>query len=289
MFDMTKKTAVLHFLKRYLLITSGCAIFALGIALFLDPNKVASGGVSGLAIILNYATQKVEWLNTGIWIVFLNIPLFILGFIFFGRKFILSTIYSTVVSSLFIELFGFIFKKFLPLTDDIVIAGVVGGALMGLGMDIVVKILRKKFRFIKTGIISLIVDLVIIGISTIVFREFSLAFYTVISLIITTVSLDWVLYGGDSAKLMYIITDSEHAEKISEKILKELDISATYINGEGAYTGEGKRIIMCAIKKYLYPKLKDYVHEIDPGAFTIVTSAKEIYGEGYKNHKDGDL
>ena len=139
------------------------------------------------------------------------------------------------------------------------------------------------------GIISLIVDLVIIGISTIVFREFSLAFYTVISLIITTVSLDWVLYGGDSAKLMYIITDSEHAEKISEKILKELDISATYINGEGAYTGEGKRIIMCAIKKYLYPKLKDYVHEIDPGAFTIVTSAKEIYGEGYKNHKDGDL
>lgn len=302
MFDMTKKTAVLHFLKRYLLITSGCAIFALGIALFLDPNKVASGGVSGLAIILNYATQKVEWLNTGVWIVFLNIPLFILGFIFFGRKFILSTIYSTVVSSLFIELFSFIFKKFLPLTDDIVIAGVVGGALMGLGMgiifrlgsttggtDIVVKILRKKFRFIKMGIISLIVDLVIIGISTIVFREFSLAFYTVISLIITTVSLDWVLYGGDSAKLMYIITDSEHAEKISEKILKELDISATYINGEGAYTGEGKRIIMCAIKKYLYPKLKDYVHEIDPGAFTIVTSAKEIYGEGYKNHKDGDL
>ena len=71
--------------------------------------------------------------------------------------------------------------------------------------------------------------------------------------------------------------------------MKELDISATYINGEGAYTGEGKRIIMCAIKKYLYPKLKDYVHEIDPGAFTIVTSAKEIYGEGYKNHKDGDL
>ncbi len=137
---MTKKTAVLHFLKRYLLITSGCAIFALGIALFLDPNKVASGGVSGLAIILNYATQKVEWLNTGVWIVFLNIPLFILGFIFFGRKFILSTIYSTVVSSLFIELFGFIFKKFLPLTDDIVIAGVVGGALMGLGMGIIFRL-----------------------------------------------------------------------------------------------------------------------------------------------------
>lgn len=299
---MTKKTLALHFLKKYLLITGGCIIFALGIALFLDPNKIASGGVSGLAIVLNYATHKVEWLNTGVWIIILNIPLFILGAVFFGRNFIVSTMYTTIVSSLFIELFAFVLKKFLPLTDDIVIAGVVGGGLMGLGLgiifrlgsttggtDIIVKILRKKFRFIKTGVISLTVDLVIIAISTIVFKEFKLAFYTVVSLIITTVSLDWVLYGGDSAKLMYIITDSEHAEKISEKILKELDISATFINGEGAYTGDEKRIIMCAIKKYLYPKLKDYVHEIDPRAFTIVTSAKEIYGEGYKDHKDGDL
>lgn len=299
---MTKKTIALQFLKKYLLITVGCVIYALGIALFLDPNKVASGGVSGLAIILNYASKKVEWLNTGVWIIILNVPLFILGAIFFGRNFILSTVYSTVISSVFIELIGFIFKKYLPFTDDIVIAGVCGGALMGLGLgiifrlgsttggtDIIVKILRKKFRFIKTGVISLIIDLVIIGISTIVFKNFSLAFYTVISLIITTVSLDWVLYGGDSAKLMYIITDREHADLIREKILKELDIGATYINGEGAYTGGEKSIIMCAIKKYLYPKLKDYVHEIDPRAFTIVTSAKEIYGEGYKDHKDGDL
>lgn len=299
---MIKKTVAISLLKKYLFITVGCISYALGIALFLDPNKIASGGVSGLSIVLNYATQKVDWLNTGVWIIIINIPLFILGACFFGRNFIISTIYSTVVSSLFIELFGYALKDFLPLTDDIVIAGVVGGALTGLGMgiiyklgsttggtDIVVKILRKKFRFIKTGVISLSVDLVIIGISTIVFKQFSLAFYTVISLIITTVVLDFVLYGGDSAKLMYIITDAEHADKISEKILKELDISATYINGEGVYTGDTKRIIMCAIKKYLYPKLRDYVHEIDPRAFTIVTSAKEIYGEGYKDHKDGDL
>lgn len=296
---MTKKTVALKILKQYLLITLGCIIFSVGVALFLDANKIASGGVSGLAIILSHKTPLKM---TGVWIIILNVPLFILGAVSFGRNFIISTLYSTVVSSLLIELLNFLLKSYLPLTDDIIIAGVIGGGLMGLGLgivfrmgsttggtDILVRFLRKKFRYIKTGVISLIIDLIIIGISLIFFEDFTLTFYTVLSLIVTTIALDWVLYGGDSAKLMYIITDNEHAEKIAEKILKELDISATFINGEGAYTGDNKRIIMCAIKKYLYPKLKDYVHEIDPRAFTIVTSAKEIYGEGYKDHKDGDL
>ena len=184
-----------------------------------------------------------------------------------------------------------------------VISGVIGGGLMGLGIgivfkmgsttggtDILVKFLRKKFRYIKTGVISLIIDLIIIGISYIAFdHDLNLTFYTALSLIITTLALDWVLYGTESAKLMYIITDGEHAQKICEKILGELDISATCLDGEGAYTGNEKRIIMCAIKKMQYPKLCDFIHEIDPRAFTIVTSAKEIYGEGYKEHKDGEL
>lgn len=296
---MTKKSIALKILKQYFIITIGCIIFSLGVALFLDANKIASGGVSGLAIILSHITPLKM---TGIWIIILNVPLFILGAVSFGRYFIISTLYSTVVSSLLIELLNFLLKAYLPLTNDIIIAGVIGGGLMGLGLgivfkmgsttggtDILVKFLRKKFRYIKTGIISLIIDLIIIGISLIVFKEPKLTFYTVISLIVTTVALDWVLYGTESAKLVYVITDGEHASLISEKILKELDISATFIDGEGAYTGNEKRIIMCAIKKVQYPKLCDYIHEIDPRAFTIVTSAKEIYGEGYKDHKDHEL
>ena len=295
---MTKKTVALKILKQYLIISAGCVLFSLGIALFLDANKIAAGGVSGLAILLSHITP---FDMTGVWIIILNVPLFILGALSFGKAFVLSSLYATTVSSLLIELFNFLLKNYLPLTEDIIIAGAVGGVLVGVGMglvfrmgsttggtDILVKFLRKKFRYLKTGVISLIIDTVIIGISAIFFKNFTLTFYTVLSLIITIVVMDWVIYGNESAKLLYVITDAEHASLLCEKILS-LDISATCLDGEGAYTGDTKRIIMCAIKKMQYPKLCDYIHEIDPRAFTIVTSAKEIYGEGYKDHKDREL
>ncbi len=98
-----------------------------------------------------------------------------------------------------------------------------------------------------------------------------------------------MLYGGNTAKLAYIITTHDKAPEITSKILAELDIGATFIDGEGAYTGNEKRIILCAVKNYLFPKLKDIVKAHDPNAFVIVTSAKEIYGEGYLGHFDDEL
>ena len=294
---MNKKTIALKILKQYAIITVGCIVFALGIALFLDAGTLATGGVSGIAIILSHITP---FDRTGIWIVILNVPLIILGAVSFGRYFVLSTLYSTVVSSLLVELFHFLFSAYLPITEDIVVSGVIGGGLAGLGIgtvfrmgsttggtDILVKVLRKKFRYIKTGIISLAIDIVIVGISFIAFgRQIDLTFYTALSILIMSLSINWAIYGTEPAKLMYIITDEEHAPKICEKILKELDVGATCIDGEGAYTGNARRIILCAIKKIQYPKLCDFIHEIDPRAFTIVSSAKEIYGEGYKDNKD---
>lgn len=306
------KTKVFQFLKRYSVITLGCIIYSLGVALFLDTNNIASGGVTGIAIILNYVIENVSGenapeiihtlFNTGSLIIIINIPLFILGAVYFGKKFILSTMYSTIVSSLLIELWNFTIVERISVTNDLILASVFGGALFGLGLglifrmgsttggtDIIVKILRKKFRYIRTGIISMSIDMVIIAVSAIIFRNIDLTFYTIISIVVMTTAFDWVLYGGNSAKLVYIITTEEKAAAMSEKILKELDIGATYVDGEGAYTGKDKRIILCAIKNFLYPKLRDVVHETDPNAFTIVTSAKEIYGEGYKDPHDEDL
>ena len=297
MIEMDKKTIALKILKQYAIITVGCILFALGIALFLDANKVASGGVSGIAIILSHITP---FDRTGVWIIILNVPLLILGAVSFGRNFTISTVYSTVLSSLFVELFNLIFGSYLPFTNETVVAGVIGGVLSGIGIgivfrmgsttggtDILVKVLRKKFRYIKTGIISLIIDIVIISVSFIAFdHNLDLTFYTAISLVVMSLSINLAIYGLEPAKLVYIITDSEHGSQICEKILKELEVGATYIDGIGAYTGNERRIILCAIKKMQYPKLCDYIHEIDPRAFTIVTSAKEIYGEGYKDHKD---
>ena len=297
---MDRKTLAIKILKQYLIITVGAILFAFGIAFFLDANKLASGGVTGISIILSHIIPLK--IGTGIWILILNVPLIILGAVSFGRYFVISTLYSTVVSSLLIELFSFLIP-YLPfdLPNDIIIAGVCGGGLAGVGMgliykmgsttggtDILVKVLRKKFRYIKIGIISLTIDIIIITISFIIFKDFPLLFYTAIGLVVMSFAMDRVIYGTESAKLVYIITDGEHYTALCDKITKDLDVGATIIDGKGAYTGNERCIIMCAIKKTQYPKLFDCIHEIDPRAFTIVSSAKEIYGEGYKDRPDGD-
>ncbi len=298
---MKNKTAFKNFLKKYGVITLGCIIYSLGVTLFLNANNLASGGVTGIAIILDYVIN-VKFLSTGVLIIIINVPLFILGAIFFGKNFTLSTLFSTLLSSGLIEVWEIAFGKYLPITQNVLISAVIGGTLFGLGLglifrmgsttggtDIPVKILRKKFRFIKTGVISMAIDVCIIAVSALIFKDFELACYTVISIVVFTLTFDWVLYGGNSAKLVYIISTDEKAALISDRILKELDIGATYVDGEGAYTGNDKRIIMCAVKNFLYPKLRDIVKDADPEAFMIVSSAKEIYGEGYKNHNDDDL
>ncbi len=232
---MKNKAEILKFIKRYAAIIFGCVVFALGVTLFLDANNIASGGVTGIAIILNFVTKDVPWLNTGIWIIIINVPLFILGWIFFGHRFILSTVFSTVLSSLLVWVFEIAFKSFLPITENVLISSVLGGALFGGGLglifrmgsttggtDIVVKILRKKFRHIRTGIISMIIDMIIVGFSAIVYRDFELVCYTVVSIVVVTIAFDWVRYGGNTAKLVHIITTEDISSHMLERIIKEL-------------------------------------------------------------------
>lgn len=299
-----KKKALFYF-KRYLIILLGCIIYSVGVSFFLDANNIASGGVTGIAIIISYlleSTPAASILTTGVLIIIINVPLFILGFIFFGKGFTISTLFATVLSSVLIEVWNLTLKKFIPVTNDILISSLVGGALFGIGLglifrmgsttggtDIVVKLLRKKFRYVNTGVISMIIDIVIVCSSFAAYRDFDLLCYTVISIVILTIAFDTVLYGGNSAKLVYIISVEDKAGLICDRIIKELDISATVTDGKGAYTGDNKRMILCAIKSFLYPKLRDVVKDCDPAAFMIVTSAKEIYGEGYKNHTDEEL
>lgn len=299
---MKNKASWFKILKTYSVITFGCVVYSIGVGIFLDPNNIASGGVTGIAIILSYLIGESAWLNTGMLIILINIPLLILGASFFGWKFTVSTIFSTVVSSLMIDMWKLILGDLLPVTNDLLISALIGGSFFGLGIgiifrmgsstggtDVIVKILRKKFRHIKTGVISMSIDMCIIGVSALIFKDFELTCYTAISIVMFTLMFDWVLYGGNSAKLVHIITDEDKAEEMCAKILKELDVGATIVGGEGAYTKEPKKIIFCAIKNFLYPKLRDVVREVDPHAFTIVSSVKEIYGEGYKNHTDDEL
>lgn len=236
----------------------------------------------------------------------------ILGLVFFGWKFLLSTGYATVVSALFMSAWelalGAKGLNVLPFTTGMdpatqyVIGAVVGGVLFGVGMgfifrmgastagtDIIVKLLRKKYRHIPTGMISLFTDMAIVTCSLLIKPDIQTLFYTALSVVVFTLIFDWVLYGGSSAKLVYIITDKVKQESITERLLKEVDTGATLIDAKGAYTREDKVMLMCVVKSFMCPRLRDVIKEEDKNAFLIISSAKEIYGKGYMDQNAEEL
>ncbi len=271
----------------YAVITIASFVYAVGVTLFLDPNSLAPGGITGIAIILN----RLTGLETGTWMMLINIPILLLGVWKFGLRFILSTLYCTVMMSWFTNLL-------IPVgvaTTDPLLASLAGATLMAVSMgwvfkagattggtDIIIKVLRLKVPHLKTGMLFFLTDIVIVAASAFVFQDLDKALYAGITVIVTSLVLDLVLYGRDGAKLIYIISD--HSEKITKRLLEELDLGVTHVQGSGAYSGKEKNVIMCVAKKQIAPKAEEVVREEDPMAFMIVTSATEIYGEGYKSY-----
>lgn len=276
-----------HVLKQYLKMTVAALIYSAGVSLFLAPNALAPGGVTGIAVIL----YRVTGLETGTWILLINIPILIVGTWKFGWRFILSTIYCTILASTFtnvLSLYG-------AVTEDFFLAALAGGSLIALGlgltlksgsttggMDIVIKLLRIRMPHLRTGSLLLILDTVVVAAAGFILKDLERALYAGMSVFITSFVLDLVLYGKDEAKLIFIISDKAH--NITMRFLEELKIGVTYIQGAGAYSDRDKRIIMCVMRKQLSPKAESIVREEDSRAFMIVSSASEIYGEGYKSY-----
>lgn len=271
----------------YLIITFAAFVYAVAVSLFLDPNSLAPGGVTGISIILN----RVVDIDTGYLILLINIPILVLGIWKFGIKFILSTIYCIFMSSMFTNLLS----PYGALTEDPILASIAGASLMAFalgtvfkrggttgGTDIIVKILRLRYPYLKTGFFFLAIDMIIVIFSGIVFRNVDKALYAMLVVFMTSFILDLVLYGRDGAKLIFIISD--HADRITERLLDELEIGVTYVQGFGAYSGKEKNVIMCVIRKHLAHKAENIVKEEDSMAFMIVSSATEIYGVGYKSY-----
>ena len=266
----------------YVLMTLACFCYAVGISLFVEPNNIASGGVTGIAIILNKAIGG----STGIWFFVINIPILLIGMWKFGFKFLMSTVYCTTIISVFTDLLSHYGS---PLTNDVLVATIAGGMLTAIGMggvfkagattggmDIVVKLCKLKFPYMKTGSLFLIMDFLVVLASAFVFQDIDRAFYSAMEVFVTSTLLDLVLYGKDGAKLIYIISDK--SEKIAARLLDELNIGVTYMEGQGAYSGREKKVIMCVTKKQIAPRAEEIVKEEDPNTFMIVSSASEIYG-----------
>lgn len=282
-----EKKSKRRILLDYICITIASLIESASISLFLDPNNLAPGGVSGISIILH----KVTGIETGTFFLLINIPILAMGLWKFGLKFLLSTLYSILVISTFTN----IFAKIGPVTDDKLLAALAGSMMMAIaigwvfksgattgGTDVIIKLLRLKFPHLKTGVFFLIIDLSIVAISAFVFKDINAALYAGIAVGITSYGLDVVLYGRDGAKLIYIISD--HSDKITARLLREVDAGVTHIQGQGAYSGKDKNVIMCVVRIQQAVHAEEIVKEEDSDAFMIVTSATEIYGEGYKSY-----
>lgn len=271
---------------KFLGIVLGCFLYAAGVALFLDPNNLAPGGLIGISVILN----RLIHVDTGTLYFVLNIPIVLLGLWKFGVKFIASTFVAVALSSLFTN--GF--SRFPAVTTDPLLAAIAGSVLVGVGIgivfrcgattggtDIIVKVLRLKYKHLKTGLLFLMTDIIIVTASGFVFQDFNIVMYAFMSVIISGKVMDYVLYGTDEAKMMYIISD--HAEQIADRILEEMEVGVTYLSGQGAYTGQEKKVILCVVPVKRGPELEEIVKQEDKDAFLIISSASEIYGEGYKN------
>ena len=288
-----KAKKIAKFICRYIVITFAACIYAVGISMFLDPNNLAPGGLTGAAIILT----RIIPITLGTLIVIMNIPIMILGAWKFGARFTLSTLYTLVVSSAFMEIFE---RMGYVVTHDKILAALVGGTLMGAGMglclrmetstggiDIIIKVLRQKYRQVKSGEMYLIIDGLILAAAALYFKDIEVSMYAGVAIVISTYILDKVLYGSDEAKLVYIVSNKRKI--IATRMMVELNMGVTLVEGKGAYNMENTEVIMCVMHKQNLTKVRNLVSEVDPEAFMIVSSATEVFGEGFKGHTDVEM
>lgn len=273
-------------IKRYILITLVAVLYGAGTSLFLEPNDLVPGGLTGIAMILN----RFLPLGTGTIFMIMNIPIIAIAWYKFGWKFIVSTLYAIICVSAFTDIFaGMDAITNEPLLavfmGDILIAFAIGtvfkcGATTG-GADIIIKLLRLRYPHIKTGRLFMMFDISVVALSGILFHNIDAALYAFIGIFVMSAVMDMVLYGQDEAKMVFII--SEHSELLAEKLLVDVDAGVTFLTGRGAYSKKEKDVILCVVKKSIYPKVEEVIKDTDPQAFLIVTHANEIYGEGYKD------
>lgn len=279
------KRKISDIILKYFLIIIGSAIYAAGFVFFMYPNSIIVGGVSGIAMIINYLTD----LPVGIMTIVLNIPLFVIAWKYFGTGFIVSSLVGMTVSSVFVDLFTLLnFSA----TDDMLLACVIGGVVKGVGLgivyyasattggtDIIAKFIRLKFPYVNFGTMVLITDSVIVIAFAIIFNKFESALYAAIAMFVVSKAVDLVLYGIDNSNVCYII--SEKSEELIKRITNQLHRGVTILDGEGAYSHQSKQILLCVIKRTQIAEIRKMIKGIDENAFFIVTDAKNVFGKGF--------
>jgi uncharacterized membrane-anchored protein YitT (DUF2179 family) len=285
----------------YTMITLGAFILAAGFVLFIDPHKIAPGGVYGIGIITHYLTQGMfSWAPEGLPIgtvgLILNIPLTIIGIKILGPRFGVKTVIGFLLSSIFIDLLHILFG-YAPLVDDLLLSSVFGGVLIGFGLGLIFKskatsggsdiiaMIIAKYTRLPLGQLMIYVDSTIVLLALLAFKDWKIPMYSWIVIYITGKVIDMTIQGVSYDKTLFIV--SEKWEEIRNKIINDLERGGTLINVTGMYQGQEKKMIFTNVNRREVYMLKDYIKSIDPYAFITVIDANEILGEGFKSiHSD---
>ena len=266
----------------------GSAVFALGFSVFLEPNDINTGGISGLAQALAHILGVQ---NVGVLSVALNIPLFLVGGFRVGKRFFAGSLLGALASGFLIDVFSLISIG----PQDTLVSGIYGGLFCGLGIgivfaagtstggsDILVRLLKLRYRDVPIGQISMCFDAMVAVITGIVFRDLNKALYTGVTVFLCGKVMDAVVYRFDYSKVALIMT-REH-QKIAEAINNRLDRGATFLHGEGSYTHQEMMVVLTAVKRQQITELKELVMDIDPAAFVIVQEAHQVLGDGFSRY-----
>ena len=291
--EMAAKHGVKRFLYEIVVIALGCAMFAVGFDACVAPNHFSIGGMTGVAQIIN---ALIPALPVGALTIALNVPLFILGWIYLGKRALAKSLFAMVLSSLMLDGLAMVYT--FP-TMDPMLASVYGGVLLGASMgslmlvntttggtELGARLLKFPLPHLSIGKLCLCIDVIVVSVYAAVFHSILNAMYGIIALYISSIVMDYIIYGSRTAQVAYIVSD--RYEQITEKLLS-MDRGLTLLNGEGAYSKQQRKVLLCAMKRSQIVPVKLAVKEIDPDAFVIVCKANEVLGEGFGEYTKDDI
>jgi len=271
----------------------GSGIFSIGFNMFLGPNDLNAGGLSGLAQLL---VELLQFGSVGLFVVLINLPLFVLAGIKVGKQFFLGSLAGMLSLTATLELF-----TFLPAPQvDPLLAALYGGVMAGIGVgivfmagastggsDIIVRLLKLKMQHVNIGTITIGFDCVVAILTGLVFQDITRALYSGVTIFVTGKVVDAVVYSFDYSKAVMIM--SKEYETVAKTITRDLDRGATYLKGEGTYSGTEMKVVFTVVKKQQLAELKRLVHEVDPNAFVVVQEAHQVLGEGFARYSKDSL
>lgn len=275
----------------YIMLAIGTFILALGLYMFLEPNTIAPGGVTGLAIVI----KKITGIEISITNLVINVPLFITGLVVLGKQFGLKTAVGTLLLSFFLMVLS-IMGIDANVTDDLLLAALFGGICNGLGIGLVFRsggttggtdlagaILHKYFPGFSIAKLMMVLDLCVITTAGIVSKNVETSLYSMISLYVIVKVADFIVEGLDYSKAFQIVTD--YPEEISKELIDKIGRGVTSLYGKGMYTGKDKQVLLCVVHRGQVAKVKEIVYEIDHKAFIMVSTTHEVLGEGFREVK----